>query len=507
MLPRLLPLAALTLAAVSHAEVTLAPLFRDGAVLQRDMPVPVWGVSTREGEMVSVSLDAGAPITTVARGGRWKVTLPPRRSGGVHTLTVAGDNRIVLKDIVYGEVWICSGQSNMEMTLDAAWPKHIDRWEEEIAAANLPKLRLFTVRKALAAEPQTNAGGSWTVCTSETARHFSAVAYFFGRDLQKRLGDVPVGLVSTSWGGTAAEAWTSRKTLETLDFMRPALAKLDEEKASYPERLKKFEAEKPELMKAHAEAVAKAKAGNKRPPAAPSAPQVPNTGVYSTLSGLHNAMLHPLIPYAFRGVIWYQGEANNARSEQYRTLFPAMIADWRKAWGRGDFPFLFVQIAPFNGMKPELREAQFLTLKKSPATAMVVTLDVGDATNIHPTNKAPVGARLALAARALAYGEKIEYSGPLFAGATFSGATAVVRFTHTGSGLVLKDGRSAGFELAGADGKFHPATAVVQGATLVVTASAVTEAKAVRYAWANSPECSLFNKEGLPASSFRSDAP
>jgi sialate O-acetylesterase len=216
-------------------------------------------------------------------------------------------------------------------------------------------------------------------------------------------------------------------------------------------------------------------------------------------------MLHPLIPYAIKGAIWYQGESNASQSRLYQTLFPAMIADWRTRWNQGNFPFLFVQIAPFNGQPPEIREAQLFTLKNSPNTAMAVTTDLGDANDIHPTRKEPVGQRLALGARALAYGEKIEYSGPLYQSMEVKGSEAILSFAHTGSGLLAKDGELKGFTLAGADGRFIPATAKIEGTKIVVTAAGVTDPIAVRYGWENVPDVNLFNQEGLPASPFRTD--
>ncbi len=492
-------------AAPAFAKVAPNSLFSYGAVLQRDTPIPIWGTSTREGEKVTVTL-GDKSAATVAKGGQWRVDLPARASGGeALTLTIAGDNTVTIRGILMGEVWICSGQSNMEMPLAASWPKHIDRWEEEIAAAKYQRLRLFTVKRKASGTPVTEVSGQWETCAPETVKNFSAVANFFGRDLQKALGGVPLGLISTNWGGTTAEAWTSRPALEALPELKQALAANDHAVSDYHKKLAGFKNDKVSLLRDYEAAAAKAKSERKPAPAKPVPPADPS-GRQSSPATLRNGMITPLIPYAMRGVIWYQGESNDARAKDYQKLFPAMIADWRKDWGRGDFPFLFVQIAPCNRMSPEIREAQLLTLGRSANTAMAVTTDVGDAECIHPPRKEPVGARLALAARALAYGEKLEYSGPLFAGAKFTDGKATVSFSHTGAGLLKKEGGLRGFTLAGSDKKFHPAHAEISGDQITVSSEQVPSPRAVRYGWSNVPEVNLFNSEGLPASPFRSDA-
>jgi sialate O-acetylesterase len=290
------------------------------------------------------------------------------------------------------------------------------------------------------------------------------VAYYFARDLHAKLG-VPVGIISTSWGGTPAQAWTSAEGF-----------------AGQPE------------LKGYADQLQAAEV-------------LPENGHQNFPAALYNAMIAPVVPYGMKGVIWYQGEANAGQSKQYQTLFPAMIADWRAKWKLGDFPFLFVQIAPFKGLPPEIREAQLLTLAKSKNTAMAVTTDCGDANDIHPKQKEPVGHRLSLAARALAYSEKIEYSGPLYQEMKAAVDKAWISFSHAGGGLVAKDGDLKGFTIAGADGKFVPAKAEIKGDKVVVSAEGVSDPKAVRYGWDNVPGVNLFNKEGLPASPFRTDLP
>jgi sialate O-acetylesterase len=419
--------------------------------LQQGIRVPVWGTS-RDGEKVTVKFQ-GQEVSTVAKDGHWKVNLKPLKAGGPFTLTIVGDNTITLTNVLVGEVWLCSGQSNMGFSLAGA-----ENATEAIAAADDPQLRLFHVPQNPVESPQTDVVGTWKECMPETAAKFSAVAYFFGRDL-RRARKVPVGLINSSVGGTPAEAWTSRAAL-----------------AANPKLKELFEP---------------------LPPSKSKRPKAPGV--------LYNGMIAPLPPFALAGAIWYQGEANSWRAAQYQELFPTLIQNWRDAWGQGKFPFLFVQIAPHEKMSPEIREAQLLTWKKVPRTALIVTTDVGDAKDIHPKKKEPVGARLALAARAIAYGEKLEYSGPAFTSMKVKGNRAILSFTHTGSGLMAKEGELKGFTLAGADGNFAPANAKIEGNKVVVSLPDVSKPVAVRYGWANVPDVNLFNREGLPASPFRID--
>jgi sialate O-acetylesterase len=333
--------------------------------------------------------------------------------------------------------------------------------------------------------------------------NFSAVAYYFGRDLHNEL-KVPIGLIHSSWGGTMAEAWTRHEALASNPALGSTLKRYSDSVASFPSRLAKYKSEEQQLLANYNNACTQAKAEGKQPPKPPVPPDDPLTH-HNCPSRLYNGMINPLLPYAIRGVIWYQGEANRGNADVYRDLFPALIADWRAQWGEGDFPFLFVQITPCNGMSPKIREAQFLSLGKAPNTAMAVTTDVGEAQNIHPPNKEPVGQRLALAARALAYGQKIEYSGPLYKSAQVNGSSITISFDHTGKGLVAKDGPLKGFVIAGEDKVFFPAQAEIREGTVVVTAPQVTTPVAVRYGWADVPDVNLYNQEGLPASPFRTD--
>lgn len=454
---RLLLLGATLSSGLLHAEVKPNILFSDGAVLQRGQNVPVWGTAN-DGEKVTVEL-AGQTATTTAQGGKWKVELKPLEAGGPFSMRISGDNEVTVNNLLVGEVWVASGQSNMQWTLNQSFQPEVEK-----PKANFPRIRMITVAQTTSLEPVDEVKGSWQECSPETVGKFSAVGYYFARDLQTKLG-VPVGIISTSWGGTPAQAWTSSEGFEGHPELK-----------GYADQLK-------------------------------TAAALPEKGAQNFPAALYNAMIAPVMPYGMKGVIWYQGESNAGKSKEYQTLFPAMIADWRTKWKLGDFPFLFVQIAPFKGQPPEIREAQFLTLAKSKNTAMAVTTDYGDANDIHPKQKEPVGHRLSLAARALAYGEKIVYSGPLYESMKAVGGKAVISFGHIGGGLVAKEGDLKGFTIAGVDGKFVPAKAVIEGDKVVVSAEGVADPKAVRYGWENVPDVNLFNKEGLPASPFRTDLP
>jgi sialate O-acetylesterase len=387
---------------------------------------------------------------------------------------------------------------------------------------------MFTVEKKTALQPLAELTGKWVECSPKTVYGFSAVGYFFGRDIHKATG-APVGMIHSSWGGTPAQAWTSLSGLEKdqelhgyVETVKSRMANFEKNSAEYPPQLADYEVKfkqwNEEVGKAYNVTLNAWLAENEKNKAEgkPLSPQpklsmprpvepVPPDGGHVNPATLYNGMIAPVIPYAIKGVIWYQGEGNSGKSLEYRTLFPRMMADWREKWGQGEFPFLFVQIAPFYRMAPEIREAQLLSWKKTPHTAMVVTTDVGNAINIHPTQKEPVGGRLALAARVLAYGEKMEYSGPVFDTLKIEQNRAVLSFQHIGSGLLAKDGNLKGFTIAGADQKFIEAKAEIKGDTVVVSSEQVPAPVAVRYGWANVPNVNLYNKEGLPASPFRTD--
>ena len=485
----------------AEADVALAWIFTDHAVLQRDVEIPVWGTAA-DGEEVTVTLGDQTAVT-VASGGKWNIKLRPLPAGGPHVLKVTGKNAITVSDILIGEVWVCSGQSNMQWRL-----KDTIEAESAIAAATDEQLRLLTVPRIAKDEPQTSADGKWEVTAPATVPEFSAVAYYFGKHLRETL-KVPVGLVNTSFGGTPSEAWTSREKLASVPAFQTGILDVHKQAIeAYPMLLAQY---KEELGKWQAEAD-RLKAEGKPAPQPLRGPVDPTTNPQRP-TGLFNAMIAPIIPYAIRGAIWYQGESNAERAQQYATLFPAMIQDWRERWGQGDFPFLFVQLAPFTRIVKEpgdsnwaeLREAQRLTTTKLPQTGMAVITDVGEELDIHPRRKREVGDRLAIAARKLAYGENIVHSGPTFKELKIDGNKAVLSFDNIGTGLVAKDGPLTGFTIAGEDGKFHIATADIAGDTVVVVAPEVEKPVAVRFGWANFPVVNFWNKEGLPASPFRTD--
>jgi len=491
-------LVGLALCASWAAAVTPHGLFTDNAVLQQGVEVPVWGTA-KDGEKVTVKF-AGQEASTTAKDGKWMVRLKPLKAGGPSEMTIAGENTVVLKNILVGEVWVCSGQSNMAMSLVSC-----ESAQEDIAKSADPMLRLFSVPRQPADTPQSEVKGSWSECGPTTAPGFSGVGYYFGRELRKGL-KIPVGLIHSSWGGTPAEAWTSRKTLESKPEFKDVLDRYAQAVENYPQALEKHK----KALEDHKVAVEKAKAEGKAPPRVPYPPYGPES--QQRPSCLYNGMIAPLLPYAIRGTTWYQGEANAGRAYQYRTLLPAMIQNWRQDWGT-DLVFLIVQLAPYMAISPEpqesawaeLRESQTLTAFTVPKCGLAVITDAGDEKDIHPKKKEPAGARLALAARAIAYGEKIVYSGPLYDSLKVEGNRAVLSFKHVGGGLVAKDGELKGFAIAGEDKKFVNAKAEIQGDKVVVTSQGVQKPVAVRYGWANFPVVNLFNKDGLPACPFRTD--
>jgi sialate O-acetylesterase len=477
---------------VGRTEVKLNGLFSEGMVLQQGIPVPVWGTA-QEGEKVIVKLQ-GQEVSATARHGQWIVRLNPLKAGGPFTMQVSGKNTITRTNVLVGEVWLCSGQSNMEFPLAGA-----TNAAEVIPQAGDPGLRFFTVPHGVAGQPVSEVAGVWKESAPETVSNFSAVAWFFGRDLRRALS-VPVGLIHSSVSGAPAEAWTAQATLASDPALKPILQRWAEDVVKFdPDRL---QAEHMRVLEQHKLDVAKARAVGKKAPRVPPPPENPVQAARRP-AGLYNAMLAPLQPYAIAGVIWYQGEANCGRGAEYRELFPAMIRNWRKAWGQGDFPFLFVQIAPYKDSDPEIREAQLLTWRQVPRTAMAVITDFGDETHSHPTQKKPVGARLALAARAVAYGQQLEYSGPVYESLKLEDHRAVLSFSHLGGGLVAKGGPLKGFTIAGEGGNFVTATAEIAGDKVVVSSASVAKPVAVRYGWTNTPDVNLFNRAGLPATPFR----
>ncbi len=483
------------------AELAFSGLFTDHTVLQREQAVSVWGQAD-PGEQLVVEFAGQKQSTTADAAGKWRVKLDPMpasHEGRELVVRSASQNRETkVADVVVGDVWLCSGQSNMAFRL-----KQVANAKEEIAAANHPAIRFFRVQERFVRQPVEDVKGTWKRVTPESAEECSGVAYYFAVALRQK-HDVPIGLLVSSIGGTRIETWMDRNTLTALGAAGTLMEKWDALADDAFERvLVEYRAYQTELYSVHPQAVRAANAEGKP---VPPAPKPPANRPHDCPSALHNGMIAPLKPYAIRGVIWYQGESNSGQAAWYLKLQPALIADWRKTWGE-KLPFLFVQIAPHNGMTPTIREAQLRIWQTTPDTAMVVTLDVGNPTDIHPIRKRPVGERLALAARALSYGETLQYSGPVFDRLTVKGDSAVVSFTQVGKGLMSAGESLKGFTLAGADGKFVPAEAKIDADTVIVTAAGVAAPVAVRYAWANAAEGNLFNRDGLPASPFRTDVP
>ena len=455
-------------AVVTSQSFRLGTPFGDHMVLQRGEKVPIWGADA-PGQRIAITDGTHTWKTRTTESGKWLTKIGPFKSGGDPlTVTITGSQTEVLDDVLVGEVWLASGQSNMEFALSRS-----SEATQEIPLSGFPEIRLLKIPHDAALEPVDFAkNDGWSACTPESAATFSAVAYYFAKELHERL-DVPVGVIQSTWGGTPMEAWTR------LDAMK------DDPRLSWTADNQPKQAD------------------TTKPPARKKAAATKATPGKNAPGRLYNGMINPLLPFKFRGVIWYQGEANVLRASDYRYLSEKMITDWRKQFGT-DFPFLFVQLAGFEGKRPgwvEIMEAQQQTLEV-PKTGMAIAADVGNRGNIHPTDKKTVGHRLALAARGLVYGENLVYSGPTLASAKKADRKAVLQFDHIGRGLVLKPDISS-FELAGPDGAFHQATANLDGARVVVQSPEVSDPRSLRYAWKDYPDCSLYNAEGLPASPFR----
>lgn len=488
---------------IGNADVKTASIFSSNMVLQRGMAVPVWGTAA-PAETVVVDFNSQLLSTIADEKGKWRVTLSSMIEGGPFTMIVRGKNEIRLENILIGEVWICSGQSNMTFEL-----KKTNHVQQDVAEATNPMIRLFTVKRVVSETPLEDCSGTWSVCSPSEAEDFSAVGYLFGKALQESLR-IPIGLVHVSWGGTAAEGWLPREVLESDSDFVLILTRWRKDIENYPTAMKEFEEKLPTALAQWKIDSANAVAIGRAPLRKPTAPRGP--GHRDTPTGQYNGMLYPIIPFAMRGVIWYQGEANAARAHQYRKLHPTLITYWRKVWKQGDFPFYFVQLPnldrqpePSKSGWAELREAQLMTLKVE-NTGMAVTIDVGDPKDLHPTNKRPVGERLALIALSQSYGKSFEFSGPLFKSVTFGKKNTVISFTHTSGGLTTKENaKLIGFTLAGEDKKFVPADATIKGNDVIISYDKVKKPVSIRYAWADNPKCNLYNKSGLPASPFRTD--
>lgn len=451
----------------ANAELNVPKIFSDSMVLQREQPIPVWGWED-PGTEVHVVLGDEVKKAKADDAGKWMVEFSAKKAGGPHKMVIEGTNRIEFNDVLIGEVWLCSGQSNMEWTVSRS-----NNPQEEIAAAKHPQIRHIKFAHRPAAEPMTDVPSpGWQVCSPETVANFTAVGYFFGRELQAEL-DVPIGLIGCNWGGTRIEPWTPPVGFKST----PALKDITDKLAEYPTKRDNG-------------------AINHQSPLA-----------------LYNGMVHPMIPYAIRGAIWYQGESNNGEGMLYHEKMKALISGWRSVWNNDSLPFYFVQLAPYTyGGDPTrlagIWEAQTATLKV-PHTGMAVTVDIANLKDIHPKNKQDVGKRLALWALAKTYDKKgIVYSGPLYKSMKVEGDRIRLTFDHVGGGLVSRDGKPLSwFTIAGDDGNFVEATAVIDGNDVLVSSDAVAKPTAVRFGWSQLAEPNLSNKEGLPASPFRTDGP
>jgi sialate O-acetylesterase len=437
----------------ASGEITLSSLFTNNAVLQRDARVPVWG-TTDQSDEVTVTFGEQT-VTATPNDGEWHATLAPMDASitARDLLVRQGDKTVTLANILVGDIWICGGQSNMELRVKQSTGR-----SKAISSSANPNIRLFTVNREGNPQPQKKLKASpWQEAGPKTVADFSAVGYYFGRDLEKSI-KIPIGLINSNVGSTTAERWMSQEAIDGDSELKGMRAKRG-------------------------------------------------------TSDLYNAMILPLAPFAIKGAIWYQGESNARWPYHYRHVLAAMIKDWRRTFGQGDFPFLIVELAPFRKIAEEpvdeewavVRESQQWVAKNLPNVETVSIVDVGDEKAIHPQRKQPVGARLAIAARSMVYGEKIPSSGPKYDSVTFNGGQAIVTFKNVGTGLLAKDGELKGFTLAGEDKKFHHAKARIEGNTVIVTSDAVAEPKAVRFGWANYPVINLWNKDGQPASPFRTD--
>lgn len=488
-----------------QADVKLPAIFSDHMVLQRDIDCKVWGWA-EPGENVTVSILDQTHTATADKDGNWSLHLKPLKAGGPHELKIKGNNEITYADVLVGEVWVCSGQSNMGFTVSGSVDGDI-----EALAANFPKIRLISVPQVGTQEPQKDFQGQWEACTPDSVKSFSAVGYYFGRQLYETLG-VPIGLIDDAWGGSAAEAWIRRDVLEAdpkyADLMErwkqtEETYDWEAEQARYKDRLAKWQV-----------AALKARDAGKQPPNRPRGPRNPLTGNHRP-ANIYNGVLLPTIGYGIRGAIWYQGESNASRAYQYRDLFPLMISHWREEWGIGDFPFYYVQLADFQDESPdpqdsswaELREAQTMTMDKLPNTGQAVIYDLGEAHDIHPRDKQNVAKRLARWALANDYGYDIPYRSPQYKSMERKGSRITLTFDYVGRGMDTHDVRTPlGFAIAGEDQQFHWAEARITGKdTIEVWSDEVSNPVAVRYAWAQNPVANVQSADGLKLTPFRTD--
>ncbi len=490
--------------ATTRANLSLPDVLSDGMVLQQNQKVPIWGKAD-PGENVMVKFAGQSKTATASADGHWLIKLNPLRANTTPaTMIISGKNTVELKNILVGEVWLVAGQSNMQRLLSET-----ASGEAVISAADHPHIRLFNVSRQVAFKHAKPPLATWQACSPLSVKEFSAAGYYFGVELENEL-HVPIGLINSSYGGSQAEAWTPVEYLLASDDLRPTVERTklwDEERPrvriEYDEAIKKWRAE-----------ADKAVAAGARPSPSPAVPDALRE--YRVASSIYNGMIAPLIPFYIRGAIWYQGESNEARAQQYDLLLPTMIRAWRERWGEGSFPFGIVQLPNYRDSKSEpadepwshIREAQRRTALSTSNTGLIVTIDIGEAHDIHPKNKLDVGKRMARWALVDVYGRKITRSGPMFREARISGSKIIVRFSDIGGGLKIRDGgRLDEFAIAGADHKWHWADAKIVGKDIVeVFTASVIQPLAVRYAFNNNPRHpNLTNDSGLPASPFRTD--
>lgn len=489
-------------AADSRADVTLPAVISDNMVLQQRADVNVWGKAD-PGESVTVKLGDEIAQTEADKNGNWGLKLGGLRAGGPYEMKIFGKNSLTVQNVAVGEVWMCAGESNMEYKVIAA-----KNAPEEMADADLPMTRVFVVKHRATDKPRLDCEGSWIVCSADSVKDLPAVGFFFARELNRGMR-VPFGLIESAWGPSPIAAWMPRETLEKDPALHGVLDAYDKAVTDFPDREADFQQKLTEWKTASDAA----KAAGSPPPHAPVAPLEP--GGPRAPAGLYNAMIAPLTRYPIRGVLWYQGETDTVNPALYRQMFPAMIGAWRKAWGEGDFPFLYAQLSGFLHHQPQPQESRWAELREAqaaaltvPKTGMAVTIDTSEEGNMHPADKQDVAHRLVLLAQNAVYGRAGSAIGPEFDGMKVSDGKAVISFSHADGGLVaLGGGALKGFEIAGADGHFVWADATIHGDGVTVQSKDIATPVAVRYDWADLPDGNLFNEAKLPAAPFRTDGP
>lgn len=486
------------------SEIILPDVIGDNMVLQRNQPVPIWGKADI-GELVQVNYLNQNKSTTTDEKGNWKIWLDPLSTNATpSSLIISGNNKIELKNILVGEVWLCSGQSNMQWELQQS-----EGGVKAIAAADFPNIRLFNVSREVAFKREEGKLATWQICSPETVKNFSGVGYFFALELYQELG-IPIGMINSSYGGSQAEAWTPVEYLATSPDLVPCIerekiwaAERPQVQAGFDKQIEEWEA-----------AAAKAKTTGEKPPRRPRVPDALRD--YRIAASIYNGMIEPLIPFAIKGAMWYQGESNEERAEQYELLLTTMIRSWREKWGQGDFPFAIVQLPNFRPSESDpvdqawshLRDAQRKVFLQTKNTGLIVTIDIGEADDIHPTNKLEVGKRLFRWAMADVYHQPILKSGPVYLKAKFKKKKAIIYFREIGNGLKISNGKTLQeFAIAGADKNWIWANAKIKGKNkVVVWSDKITNPKAVRYAFNNNPiNPNLSNETGIPACPFRTD--